>query len=123
MPDTKPQRILRVPTGDAFDNLQDDGRRYRVLHHGVGSLQRGSDLRTARDFGPGADIERLLNLGAIREVTAREMDELEAATKEAKEEGKPAPEEPLPLATKELAPMPAKTVEGAPVGKGSAPKT
>jgi hypothetical protein len=68
----RPARLIDNPTGDAFNNLQDDGRRFEVLHTSVGTVLAGSVV-SAREFGPGATMQRLIDLGAIRELTPEEI--------------------------------------------------
>lgn len=76
MPAAKP--IADNPHGPAFDSLEDDGRRYLVVNTAVG-VHRQDAMVSARDLGPGAQIPRLLRLGAIRELSPAEIDDREAA--------------------------------------------
>ncbi len=66
-----PQSIPDNPTGDEFKKLKDDGTRYSVLHTVVGRHPRGTTV-SARDLGPGAQIQRLLDVGAIAEAPREE---------------------------------------------------
>lgn len=63
------------PHGEDFLTMPDDGRRYVVLHSGVGSLKEGAVVSAAH-FGPGAQIPRLLTMDppAIRQIADHETD-------------------------------------------------
>jgi hypothetical protein len=52
---------------DDFATMPDDGRRYRIGAASVGTHQQG-DVVDAKAFGLGAQIGRLINLGAIGRV-------------------------------------------------------
>jgi hypothetical protein len=75
-----PPAVRANPVGDKFHDLADDGRRYRI-HTNVGpfrAAEQAGAFKAARDFGPGADLPRLLALGAISEVPKDELDAIEA---------------------------------------------
>jgi hypothetical protein len=62
-----PKRFGTNPADPAeFEKFErkDDGARYRVEHAMVGRLPGGTIARAA-DFGPAADLDRLVSLGAI----------------------------------------------------------
>lgn len=63
------------PSGLDFVTMPDDGRLFSVLHTAVGSssYKEGSTI-TARHLGPGAQIGRLVECGAIRELSAGETE-------------------------------------------------
>lgn len=82
----QPQPLADNPYGEAFVNLADDGRRFRILQDGVGQFTQGKVV-SAKDLGPGATLQRMVDLGAIAELTASEVQALgpqaQAATEEA----------------------------------------
>jgi hypothetical protein len=87
MPAPKPLRDN--PHGDAFNDLEDDGRRFAVIHHGVGPHAAGF-VGSAKDFGPGAQLPRLVGLGAIRELSPSEAEEHEKSKADAPAPGEAA---------------------------------
>ncbi|MEW4569304.1 hypothetical protein AB1L88_15675 [Tautonia sp. JC769] len=54
------------PIGEAFESFRkkDDGARFKVLVSRCGSASKGEIIRAA-DLGPGAEIDRLVETGAI----------------------------------------------------------
>lgn len=48
------------PHGNEFTAMKDDGRRFRVMHTGVGNF-REKAIISAKDLGPGAQLDRLLD--------------------------------------------------------------
>jgi hypothetical protein len=67
-----------LPEGEAFKEHSDD-RKFQVLHTGVGAHAQGG-IVDAKDFGPGATIKRMLDLGAIRQLTSDEVEALVQST-------------------------------------------
>lgn len=86
MPDPKKKDapLFPVNTLDAtkLADQEDDGRRFVVLHEGLGPHAKGAEL-SVKDFGPGADLNRLATLGAIMEVPKEELEAREKAEAEA----------------------------------------
>lgn len=76
--DTTPD-LRNNPYGDDFETMPDDGRKFVVLHTGVGSYRQG-DTVTARHLGPGAELPRLVTLGAIRELSPSEAKDAEVVS-------------------------------------------
>lgn len=68
----EPPALKDNPHGADFHALKDDGRRFRVMHKGVGS-HREEAVVSARDLGPGAELPRLISLGAIIEMSPSEI--------------------------------------------------
>jgi hypothetical protein len=57
-----------------FQAMATDGPHFRVAdRHAVGTVGEGAVV-PAKAFGPGAEIDRLLRLGAIREATGEEVE-------------------------------------------------
>jgi hypothetical protein len=88
------------PYGTAFDELADDGRRFLVLTTGV-SHHKNGDTISAKDLGPGAQIPRLVGLGAIYELSPSDAE----AAIDAETAPKPDPAAPISPVT--LTPPPA----------------
>lgn len=79
MPDaSKPAPLLENPHGEDFRTLKDDGRRFRIVHSAVGAHTAGTVV-SARELGPGAELPRLVKLGAIAELSATELHDYEEA--------------------------------------------
>lgn len=76
----EPPELKDNPHGADFHALKDDGRRFRVMHKGVGS-HREEAVVSARDLGPGAELPRLIRLGAITEMSLSEIRDHEQAQK------------------------------------------
>lgn len=76
----KPTPITDNPHGDDFRKMTDDGRRYKVNHTAVG-MHREAAVVSARDLGPGAELNRLIELGAISEMSPSEIQAHEEALK------------------------------------------
>jgi hypothetical protein len=70
MPDKTPDLIPDNPIGADFAKLADDGKRYRtttnILAHRTGVVV------SAKDLGPGAQVQRLIDDGAIVPVSDEE---------------------------------------------------
>ena len=62
----KMSRFGTNPVGEAFDAFKkkDDGVRFKVLVTKVGTMDQGTIIRAA-DLGPGAEVDRLVEMGAI----------------------------------------------------------
>lgn len=71
----KPDRAPDNPTGADFDKLEDDRKRYTTATN-VGRHRAGATVGR-KDLGPGAQVQRLLDAGAI--VPAPDAEEGEAA--------------------------------------------
>ncbi len=72
MPDAKPQPIPdNVSDPKEFVKMEDDGRRYRVMSDAVGA-HRGGTVVSARQLGPGAEIQRLIDAGALAPLSDEE---------------------------------------------------
>jgi hypothetical protein len=52
--------------------MKDDKRRFYVKNTAVGNYRQGA-LVGAKAFGPGAQMQRLLDLGAIEELTGDDL--------------------------------------------------
>lgn len=79
MPDSsKPAPLADNPYGENFRTMKDDGRRFRVVHNAVGAHTAGAVV-SARELGPGAELPRLVKLGAIAELSASEIHDYEEA--------------------------------------------
>lgn len=65
-----PDKIADNPVGDEFAKLTDDGTRYTTTTN-VGPHLAGATIST-KDLGPGAQIQRLIEAGAL--VPAEKVD-------------------------------------------------
>jgi hypothetical protein len=75
-PAAKARRLPTLPTGAAFHESDPaDYPHFRVVHEGVGQFRR-DNIVNGRQFGPGTELQRLVDLGAVQQLTPQEEEQL-----------------------------------------------
>jgi hypothetical protein len=74
----KPAREKDNPARDDFHQFEDDGRRFRIAGTSALGGHPEGKVVSLRDLGPGAQIQRLMDLGHLQEVAPEELEAQEA---------------------------------------------
>lgn len=67
------QYPVNPPTHEKLAEAEDTGERFQVVRSQVGPHDVGT-IVSAKDFGPGADPNRLMRMGVIRQLSDDELD-------------------------------------------------